>query len=302
MRSAAELGIEPDDLVGVSAFDVIHPDDRPEIAQRLDRHARRPERRLGTARHTAAPEATARIAGSRRVAATNSPIPSIRGLVISLRDTTDRRAADIALRMSEERNRSIVEAAADAIISVDTNGIIQSFNRAAEHIFATRAGDAIGQYYNRFLPEDSLQIVRNALEDGRDGQQIDTIACRANGERFAAHVAVSEVQVGDMKYYTAVVRDISDQRAMEQALRIAASCDELTGLPNRRTLLDRTQDAIEEARRTDDVVGMVFVDLDRFKLVNDGLGHDAGDQLLVLVAERIAGAIRIAGRRRPLGQ
>src|SRR5439155_20269637 len=61
---------------------------------------------------------------------------------------------------------------------------------------------------------------------------------------------------------------------------------------NRRALLDRAQDAIERVRRTDDVVGMVFVDLDRFKLVNDGLGHDAGDQLLVLVADRIAAAVR----------
>ena len=84
--------------------------------------------------------------------------PSIRGLVISLRNTTDRRAADVALRMSEERNRSIVEAAADAIISIDTQGIIQSFNRAAEHIFATRAVDAIGKSYDTFLPEDSLRI------------------------------------------------------------------------------------------------------------------------------------------------
>src|SRR5437667_4008568 len=80
---------------------------------------------------------------------------------------------------------------------------------------------------------------------------------------------------------------------MEQALRIAATSDELTGLANRRKLLDRAEDAIDHARRTDGVVGMVFVDLDRFKLVNDGLGHDAGDQLLVLAAERIAAAVRV---------
>jgi diguanylate cyclase (GGDEF)-like protein/PAS domain S-box-containing protein len=219
--------------------------------------------------------------------------PSIRGLVISLRDITDRRASEAALRMSEELNRSIVETAADAIISVDNAGFIQSFNRAAEDIFETTAADAIGSYYGRFIHEDSLQSVRDSLQEGRIGQQIETIATRSSGEQFAAHVAVSRVQVGDSHYYTAALRDVSDQRAMEQALRIAASCDELTGLPNRRTLLDRAQGAIEDARRTNDVVGMVFVDLDRFKLVNDGLGHDAGDQLLVLVADRIAGAIRV---------
>ncbi len=218
--------------------------------------------------------------------------PSIRGLVVSLRDSTDRREAETALRFSEQRNRSIVEAAADAIISVNTHGIIETFNRAAEHIFETRAVDAIGEYYRRFLPEDSLKVVRTAIEQGLTGAPIETIATRASGERFAAQVAVSDVRVGENHYYTAVVHDISDQRALEHALRVAAAYDELTGLPNRRTLLDRAHEAIEDARRTNDVVGMVFVDLDRFKLVNDGLGHDAGDQLLVLVAGRIAGAIR----------
>ncbi|HEV7523731.1 MAG TPA: diguanylate cyclase [Acidimicrobiia bacterium] len=286
-----ELDLEPGELVGTSAFDMFHADDRAGIGDRLAAMLDHPDnvtppldvrvrRSDGTYRWFEA-------SGSNQLGD-----PSIRGLVISLRDTTDRRASEAALRMSEERNRSVVETAADAIITVDANGIIQTFNHAAELIFATRAIDAIGQASNRFLPADSLEI-RHAGEGGYNGQQIDTIVCRADGERFAAHVAITDAQVGDTHYYTAVVRDISDQRAMEQALRIAASCDELTGLPNRRTLLECAKEAIEEARRTDDVVGMVFVDLDRFKLVNDGLGHDAGDQLLVLVADRIADAIRV---------
>jgi diguanylate cyclase (GGDEF)-like protein/PAS domain S-box-containing protein len=286
------LDLEPDDLVGLPAFELIHPDDHAHVAARLGEFV--------------ATIATAPIDLRMRLRRADGTYrwfdcrgknqlddPSIRGLVISLRDSTDRRAAETALRTSEERNRSIVEAAADAIISVDHEGIIQSFNRAAEHIFGTRAADTIGLYYARFLPADSREIVRSAREGGRVGQQIDTIAVRASGERFAAQVAVSEVQIGDNILYTAVVRDISDQRAMEQALRIAATCDELTGIANRRTLLDRAEVACVEARRTDEVVGMVFIDLDRFKLVNDGLGHDAGDQLLVLVAERIAAVIRI---------
>jgi diguanylate cyclase (GGDEF)-like protein/PAS domain S-box-containing protein len=288
------LDIDPDDLVGVSAFDLVHPDDHANVVTRLlsfvaqtDGKAPPIELRLRLRRA----DGTYRWFDCRSKNQLDDP--SIRGLVISLRDSTDRRAAETALRISEERNRSIVEAAADAIFSVDAEGIIESFNRAAEHIFATRAVDAIGVSYTRFLPADSLQIVRSALADGRAGQQIDTTAIRASGERFAAQVAVSDVQVGENRFYTAVVRDVSDQRTMEQALRIAATCDELTGLANRRTLLDRAEDAIDHARRTDDVVGMVCVDLDRFKLVNDGLGHDAGDQLLVLVADRIAAAVRV---------
>ncbi len=287
----AALDIEPDELMGVSVFDLVHPDEHAALTQRYvgfvaESGMDRPpiELRLRRADGT---YCWFESSGNNQLAN-----PSIRGLVVSLRDITDRRAAETALRMSEERNRSIVEAAADAIISVDNEGIIQTFNRAAEHIFATCAADAIGLYYGQFLPAESLELVRSTLQKGRLGQQIDTVATRATGERFDAQVAVSDTQIGERHFYTAVLRDISDQRAMEQALRVAASCDELTGLPNRRTLLGLAQEAIEDARRSNDVVGMVFVDLDRFKLVNDGLGHDAGDQLLVRVADRIAGAVR----------
>ncbi len=113
----------------------------------------------------------------------------------------------------------------------------RAFNRAAEFIFATRAPTRSALVPAVSSPQDSLQIVRSALEDGRVGQQIDTIACRASGEQFAAHVAVSEVQVGDAHYYTAVVRDISDQtrdgtgaadrgdvRRAHRASRTAAPC------------------------------------------------------------------------------
>ena len=286
------LNLEPEDLVGTSSFDLIHPDDHAHVAERLLEVVTDPDPdgvpidlRL---RHADGTYRWFECSGNSQL-----DDPSIRGVVVSLRDTTARRAAETALRMSEERNRSIVEAAADAIISVDGQGLISSFNRAAEVIFATPADEAIGGPYARFLPADSLQFVRNAVEDGCVGERIDTIATRSTGEHFAAQVAVSVAQVGESQVYTAVLRDISDQRALERALRVAATCDELTGLPNRRALLDHARDAIDRARRSNDVVGMVFIDLDRFKLVNDGLGHDAGDQLLVLVADRIASVIRV---------
>jgi diguanylate cyclase (GGDEF)-like protein/PAS domain S-box-containing protein len=285
-----ELGLDPEQVIGTLATNIVHPDDRVVVADGYvdlvnETFAASPlnvrlRRADGKYRWF---EAT----GSNRLAD-----PSIRGLVISMRDISERRAAEAALRVSEERNRSILEAAADAIISVDTDGIIQTFNRAAELIFGVPAGRVIGEFFGGFLAPDALGAVLTSLDGGQRSAQIETLATRADGERFAAHIAISDVQVGETHYYTAVLRDVSDQRAMELALRTAASCDDLTGLPNRRALLARAQDAIDLARVSDGVVGMVFIDLDRFKLVNDGLGHDAGDELLVLVAERIAGAIR----------
>ena len=209
------LNLEPEDLMGTSSFDLIHPDDHAHVAERLLEVVTDPDPeglpidlRL---RHADGTYRWFECSGNPQL-----DDPSIRGVVVSLRDSTARRAAETALRMSEERNRSIVEAAGDAIISVDGQGLICSFNRAAEIIFATTADEAIGASYVRFLPEDSLRFVRNALEDGRVGERIDTIATRGSGEHFAAQVAVSIAQVGDSQVFTAVLRDISDQRALEQ--------------------------------------------------------------------------------------
>ena len=288
-----QLGLEPDELVGISAGAFVHPDDRGVAADRLVAMLSEPESTSAPLdlrlRHADGTYRWFEATGTNQLAD-----PSIRGLVISLRDITERRASEAALRLSEERNRSIVEAAADAIISVDTDGIIRTFNRAAERIFATPASSVVG---HRTGTSTSCRPSRWTSCEAR-WRRVSTVA-RSTSSRGAPpvnaspHVAVSDAQVGDMHFYTAVLRDISDQRAMEQALWTAASCDDLTGLPNRRALLDRAQDAIDIASASDDVVGMVFVDLDRFKLVNDGLGHDAGDELLVLVAHRIANAIRV---------
>ncbi|MFC6441590.1 EAL domain-containing protein [Bowmanella sp. JS7-9] len=97
-------------------------------------------------------------------------------------------------------------------------------------------------------------------------------------------------QVG---YYVVVMTDISEQKRAQQELETLANYDSLTGLPNRNLILDRIQHAIEHATRRNQRLAALFIDLDRFKQVNDSLGHDAGDFLLLEIARRLKGALRV---------
>ncbi|HWS47525.1 MAG TPA: diguanylate cyclase [Acidimicrobiia bacterium] len=289
----AALGYEPEEIAGSNAFALMHPDDRDHVATRLAEVVADPNEdgplvqlRL---RHADGSHRWFEVDGTNKL-----DEPVLNGVVVCLRDIAERRAADEALRASELRNRAIVEAAADAIVTVDHAGIVQTFNRSAERIFGLRADEIVGGSYAQFLTDGSLETLRTAMTSSRPGTQIEVVARRASGEEFFAQVALSRMMIDGLPLFTAMVRDVTHQYELEQRLRTAALFDELTGLPNRRMLLDHVEAAIGRVAGTGEPcnLALLFIDLDRFKLVNDALGHDVGDEVLVLVAERISAATR----------
>lgn len=97
---------------------------------------------------------------------------------------------------------------------------------------------------------------------------------------------------GNLQGYTGIVQDVTDRRMAEDKIRHLANFDALTGLPNRRQLIWRTERALEYARRLNHQVSLLLIDLDRFKVINDTLGHGAGDELLMEVARRLRSCVR----------
>lgn len=218
--------------------------------------------------------------------------PEVRGLVMSMHDIDARRRSEDALRMSELRMRSILETAADAIITTDDGGTIIEFNRAAERIFGVTAADVVGTVYPDLLPESADKRVWQQKSAGavQSGQPMDLVIMRAEGQEFEARISISRATVDDHTFTTAIVRDVTEEKETARVLERRGLYDELTGLATRKLLIDRLDVAIRRGKRKRTVIGLLILDLDRFKNVNDSLGHDLGDALLVEVAQRLRSA------------
>jgi diguanylate cyclase (GGDEF)-like protein/PAS domain S-box-containing protein len=206
-------------------------------------------------------------------------------------DITAERSALQALADAMEYSTAVVESAADAILTVDADGRIVGCNRAAELTFDMDRNLVIGRRYQNFVPAASAPMLRAAFASGADAR-VETNLLRSGGSEFVAQVALSEVETSQGRMFTAIVRDVTEQRAAESALRVALECDDLTGRPNLHSLLLQTDDAARRAEAAGHSIGVLFVDVDRFTLVNDSLGHDLGDSLLVEIADRVAGVTR----------
>ena len=120
------------------------------------------------------------------------------------------------------------------------------------------------------------------------GQRIETVLTHADGREIPVELSVAQTSVGGAVRHTSYIRDISARRAQEERVARLAFHDGLTGLPNRAQLEGRLGEVAARARVSGDAVALLYVDLDDFKLINDSLGHAAGDELLKAVAARLA--------------
>jgi PAS domain S-box-containing protein len=163
------------------------------------------------------------------VSLTVSPICDSEGRVVGAsriaRDITERKKMEQALRESEAKARGILDTAVDAIITIDSRGVVESFNKAAERLFGYKPQDVIGRNVSLLMPEPHRSehdtYVRNYLETGRAkiiGIGREVIARRSDGSLFPADLAVSEVKLGDRRLFTGIVRDISERKRLEQEI------------------------------------------------------------------------------------
>ncbi|TMC82436.1 MAG: PAS domain S-box protein [Chloroflexi bacterium] len=209
----------------------------------------------------------------------------------------ERKRAEVALQDSEKRMRSVLDNVSDGLATIDPAGIIESANPAVTKLFGYSEEELINQQSDVLIATTHRAAFDNYLQrrlnlDIPVSGAHETMGKRKNGSLFPLEFVVSSMQVGSRHLFIATLRDISERKAHTDALEYQALHDALTGLPNRSLFGDRLRQALLAARRNQKMFGVLLLDLDRFKDINDALGHDRGDSLLQEVTARLRGVLR----------
>jgi len=218
-------------------------------------------------------------------------------LLLIGQDITFRRKARLRLQESEEFFRLTFSQAAVGIVLLGPDGRLLRVNGKMAQILGYTEIELLQRFFQQLTHVDDLPDELTLVKRLRDGEisdyQRERRLLRRDGTPIWVNVSVSTMRdaYGNQRFIS-VVEDISRRKGAEEALLRVINHDALTGLPNRVLLQDRLERAIAHAHRAGTQVAVMFIDLDRFKHVNDTLGHDAGDQLIVEIARRLAGSLR----------
>ncbi|MFZ5814829.1 MAG: EAL domain-containing protein [Bacillota bacterium] len=284
------LGYEPEELIGSPALSLVHPESQPLAAQRLA------GLQAGRANATLTQRILRKDGSSAWLEISSVQVPEEQAIYLVCRDITDRRRAEQALEQSEERHRSLFEYHPDVVFEVDQRGTILRVTAGIEQLTGLPPEQVTGAGFHPYIAPDGLQTALSHFAAALNGepQSFDTDILHRDGRRVEVHITTVPIRVeGEVVGVFGIARDITERKEAQRQLHRMAYFDPLTGLPNRTQMLQR----IEEHSRSP--LALLFLDLDRFKLVNDTQGHQAGDQLLRSIADRLrgcAGPEAIVGR------
>ena len=204
----------------------------------------------------------------------------------------------IALRESEAHYRAVTDSANDAIITADGAGTIVGWNRGAEKIFGYTEAESCGQSVTRLMPDsyrDRHLAGKDRVQAGGKsriiGKTVELEGLRKDGTEFPIEFSLAGWETAGGRFYTAVLRDITERKSFQANLEYFAIHDTLTGLLNRRSLEDMLSRTIARAKRGAKS-SLLYMDLDNFKEVNDTVGHSAGDEVLIILSNLIKAELR----------
>jgi len=204
-----------------------------------------------------------------------------------------------ALRASETRVRAVMDNVVDGIVTMDEHGVIESANPAAERLFGYGTAEMVGKNFSMLISEAWSSENENYIANYIKPVQPDSLGVgrevtglRKDNLTFPMDLAVSEMRLGEARYFIAILRDITNRKEQTAALKYQALHDALTDLPNRTLLNDRLRQAILAGQREERLLALLIMDLNRFKEINDTLGHHIGDLVLQEVAKRMRSVLR----------
>jgi diguanylate cyclase (GGDEF)-like protein/PAS domain S-box-containing protein len=213
-------------------------------------------------------------------------------------EATERQLVVEALHASEENYRLLVDDSHDIIYTLTSEGVFTFVSPAWTALLGHPVSDVVGQHFSVFVHPDDIPVCARVMNDVVNAgirQASAEYRVRDSGDGWRWHrsnVASWKDAHGKIVGIEGVATDITERHNMEEAIRQMAFHDTLTKLPNRRMLTDRLQMAIASCARHGTFGALMFLDLDNFKPLNDQHGHEAGDQLLLQVAERIRKCVR----------
>jgi diguanylate cyclase (GGDEF)-like protein/PAS domain S-box-containing protein len=209
-----------------------------------------------------------------------------------------RLTAEIQRRSSEARFASLVQNSSDLITVVGADATITYQSPSSEHVLGYTPQELLGTRFDRLVaPQDAGHLLR-LLADGaayarRDGEVIECTLCHRDGGMRQFEILHTDLLSDEhVRGIVLNARDISERKAFEEQLAHQAFHDPVTNLPNRALFVERVRHAISRARREGSELGVIFLDIDDFKTINDSLGHGAGDAALIDVAMRLSSSIR----------
>ncbi len=229
-------------------------------------------------------------------------------VIAAIRDVSEKRKLEFALShllvrtgkgMANVSFGELLNATPDALVIVGRDGRIVLLNRQAEALFGYATNELIGEAIEVLVPERlrdghlQFRFSYGQAPNGRPmGSGLDLFARRKDGSEFPVEISLSPAGPQSAGLVIAAIRDVTEKKVLEHALTHQALHDNLTGLPNRTLLLDRIEQGIAVARRNRTTLALLFMDLDRFKPVNDSFGHRSGDLLLRQIGPRLREVLR----------
>jgi diguanylate cyclase (GGDEF)-like protein/PAS domain S-box-containing protein len=201
-------------------------------------------------------------------------------------DITDRVKTEELLRESEEKFRSVIEQAADSIFLINMDGTIIEVNPTACESLHYSKDELIQMSIERVFTSLACKLPRVSAQGSTLSNFEDTIRGKDH-QQIPVDVNIRLIQIGKKQMYLAICRDIREKKRAEAQIKHMAYNDALTNLPNRWHIQSFFQNYLENTDKNAVGLGLILLDLDRFKVINDSLGHDAGDLLLKEVARRL---------------